>query len=180
MFFFYFSCNKSHSSPNDLQLFTVSCSGLPFFLSSPTLTQCFPNLLRHQTAQCWSESEFISGDVSPAGVFWARFKNPVNTFWRNHETLIQLINETSLFCFPNSVSPMLLSSPLSLTAIHALFRYLCQSWVRHSAPPRGSHRVSFHLNPLLFKRPTQNYKMSAFFFFHELHEMPYCLIIRAQ
>lgn len=42
VFYFYFPCNEIHSSSNDLQLFTVSCSGLAFFLPSSTLVQCFP------------------------------------------------------------------------------------------------------------------------------------------
>lgn len=138
-----------YQSPQPPALVSRSSSLLPHWHNvSPNL------LLGHQTTQCWSESGFISGDVFPAGVFWSRFKNPVNTFWRNHETLIQLINETSLFCFQNSVFPMLFSLPLSLSAIHTFSSYLFLNWVRHSVPLRGTHRSTFHLllKSLPFKR----------------------------
>lgn len=98
-----------HESSNDPHVSTASWSSLPCssFLLPHRHNGSVNLLLVHQITQCWSDSGFINSDVSPAGVLWTCFKNPVNTFWRNHETLIQLINETSLFCFQHCVSPRL-------------------------------------------------------------------------
>lgn len=110
-----------HTSPLPQCSFHFLWNESPSDPQPPALVSPVPSLFFHigamfpltffwaTKAQCWSDSGFISGDMSPAGVLWTCFKNPVNTFWRNHETLIQLINETSLFCFQNWVSPRIFS-----------------------------------------------------------------------
>lgn len=135
-----------NESSNDPQVSKASCSSLP---CSSSLLPHWHNgslnlLLCHQITQCWSDSGFISGDVSPAGVLWTCFKkscqhllekpwdsHPINQ--RDKSFLLPKLCISKAFYF----TFIIVSYPCPLQLL------MFDPWP--SAPPRGTQRVTFHL-----------------------------------